>query len=163
MRHLLVAALALALLAGCGISPTHLAAPKAGVLAAKKNTSTKAALVKVPAEVFAYMEDHLAELKKKHEDADTKVHVTVKLVASRDGFKREKLEAQLPAKALAETGTDREFMLGMLNGGVEPGEYSYYLVMSGIVARQGRTRAYMDVLDDFFVSDYGRNYEVTLK
>lgn len=163
MRSLLLAAFALALLAGCGTSSFSPAAPKAGALAARKQTNTKAAIIAVPASVFAYMEAHHAKLLAAHDAPGTKVHVAVKLVASRDGFKREKLEATLPAEAFGETGTDRAFTLGMLNGNVQPGEYSYYLVMQGTVVRQGQSRAYLDVLDDFYVSDLGKNYRATLK
>jgi hypothetical protein len=163
MRPVLIALLALSFLSGCTAPVAAPTAMKAGVLAAKKNTSTKSAVVTVPASVFAYMEDHHAQLLEKYADADTKVHVTVTLVASRDGFKRERLEAKLPKEAFEETGTDRAFVLGMLNGGVQPGEYTYYMVMTGMVVRQGQTRAYMDTLPDFYVSDHGKNYRTTLK
>jgi hypothetical protein len=155
---------ALVLLAGCGTAPVAplAASHTAAALGARVNTSTHAALVTVPADVMNYMEDHYAQLTKKFNRSSDHVGVGVYLVMSNDHFKHDRHEAQLDPKSFPGSGS-REFMLGMVNGDIAPGPYEYYLVMRGLVSHSVPGSVSFDSLDDFYVSNYGKNYQVTIK
>lgn len=151
------------LLGGCGTQMAPNAALRTNTgLAARVNTSTHAALVKVPASVMAFMEDHYNQLTKEHNKPGDHVAVGVYLVASRDGFKHDKHEVQLNPKDFPGSG-DREFMLGMVNADITPGDYQYYLVMRGLVSHSVPGNVSIDTLDDFYVSNYGKNYSITIQ
>jgi ribosome-associated translation inhibitor RaiA len=163
-KQSMVALVTLMTLAGCGRAIAPNAQQLQGTtVQARVNTSTKSALIYVPKSVFNYVEDHLAKLNKQYDEPDQKVYATVKLVASRDNFKHDKHEYTFSQKQVEANDTERYAMLGMLNGDIAPGDYEYYLVVTGMVVKQVNNRAYMDTLDDFFVSNYGKNYKVTLK
>lgn len=163
-KQSMVALVTLMTLAGCGqaIAPNASTTHATGV-AARVNTSTKSALIYVPKSVFNYVEDHIDQLNKKYDEPGQTVHAVVKLVASKDNFKHDKHEYTFTKEQLDAKDTERYAMIGMLNADVTPGEYEYYMVVNGMVVKQLNNRAYMDTLDDFYVSNYGKNYKVTLK
>lgn len=168
MKPIALALMATLMLAGCGqtsvLAPQNNAGSKSGPMAARANTSTKSAIVRVPAGVMANMEDHYAQLQQKYNAPGQTLSAVVVLVASNDNFKRVRHEAKLPAADLTKApGTAHDFVVGMLNGGVTPGKYEYYLVMKAVVFTQGKNRLEAEELEDFYVSDFGRNYPVTLQ
>jgi hypothetical protein len=163
-KQSMVALVTLMTLAGCGqaMAPNALHV-QTGNVAARVNTSTKSALIYVPKTVFNYVEDHIDQLNKKYDEPGQTVHAIVKLVASKDNFKHDKHEYTFSKEQVDATNTERYAMIGMLNADITPGDYEYYLVVNGMVVKQVNNRAYMDTLDDFYVSNLGKNYKVTLK
>lgn len=149
------------LLAGCGQAPGLApSSAKVGTFAAKKNTSTRAAMVHVPADRMAVLADRYQQIKQKYAAPGQTVSAVIHVVVSNDGFKKVRHEAKMPASDL---GGDHAFVVGMINAGVTPGNYEYYLVMKTVVFTQSKNRLEAEELEDFYVSDFGRNYPVVLQ
>ena len=154
LRHALLTATLL--LAGCAHAP-GLAPVRTGLgVAAMVDTSRHRKAVSVPADVMSYVDDYQGRMHAQYDRGTRSVHMAVKLRASTDGFKHT-FEATMGAR-------DGKGAQGfMLDEDAPAGAITYYLVVQGTVVETGPNKLSVDNLPEFFVSDFGKNYQGTAK
>ena len=148
MKQLILVALAAFTLAGCGAQGFAPVAAKSAGLTAKKVT-TNLSYLTVPADVMAFVADHLDQQARAYPNKAVSARVEVK--ASNNGFKTTytgELEGTLVAGAKA-----RATAFQLVHA--PAGDYEYYVV---VYPAAGSER-----LKEFYVSNYGQNWQGTSK
>jgi hypothetical protein len=155
-RCTLIAAIAGALLTGCGAAPLATQRVASADLAAKVDTSRHRHALTVPASVMAFADDYI---EKQQAKLGSSVHVLVTLVASANDFKRT-FTAKIDQNNPRAKGGSQGFML---DEDCPAGELAYYLVVTGSVVTESKNGLKIDELEPFFVSNYGKNWKATVK
>ncbi len=146
----LIALLAALTLPGCGFQAAPIAGDVTadGQLEALVDTTRHRKRLVVPADVMSYVDDYVERLR---DEYGNQVSFGVTLVASNNDFKR-RFEARLEDKR--KSGSQTFY----LPEDAPSGELEYYLVVGATVVKEGKDSLSVENLEQFYVSNYGKNW-----